>query len=242
MTASATDLVPVRCCECGNMFAVEIPTEGGDAHDQLDRMARSGKVRCNVCADAVEGKVKAAKIMAAENARLTSWQTLCPPEYQKDIEWGRKWAKHENMTKLEAWQFGERGLLVSGDNGHCKTRFMWKMLLREWNFGRTMNGLTHIDFRQTVTALAASDQRQMLEYVSALGAVQILFLDDLGKGRSTPASEEAFFELLNARLVKCLPTLFTTDLSVERLEAGFSDDYQRGLIRRILERCDQITF
>jgi DNA replication protein DnaC len=75
-----------------------------------------------------------------------------------------------------------------------------------------------------------------------LGKVQILFLDDLGKGRSTPASEEAFFELLNVRLVKCLPTLFTTDLAVERIEAGFSDEYSRGILRRILERVDLIEF
>jgi hypothetical protein len=205
-------------------------------------MARSGKVMCNPCADAREGKLAAAKIMASETARITSWQTLCPPEYQKDIEWSRKWAKRENLAKLTDWKFGERGLLVSGDNGHCKTRFMWKLMQREWNLGRTMNGLTHIGFRQRVTALAASDQAQMLAYVAALAKTQVLFLDDLGKGRATPASEEAFFELLNVRLVKRLPTLFTTDMTVERIEAGFSDDYNRGIMRRILERTDQITF
>jgi hypothetical protein len=242
MTAPANDLIPVRCCLCGAMFAVEIPSEDAPYHGEMERMARSGKVRCNTCAEAVAGKIKAAQIMASENARLTSWQTLCPPEYQKDIEWGRKWSKSENLAKLINWKYGERGLLVSGDNGHCKTRFMWKLLQREWNLGRTMNALTHVDFRATVTALAASEQRQMLEYVSALGKVQILFLDDLGKGRSTPASEEAFFELLNVRLVKCLPTLFTTDLAVERIEAGFSDEYSRGILRRILERVDLIEF
>ena len=242
MTDFATELVPIHCSDCKALFAVPIPAEDELGHDQMERMTRNGKVRCDTCDKNAKGSMEAATILARESARLTSWQTLCPAEFQKPIEWGRQSANRSNLVKLTDWTYGEKGLLVTGGPGRCKTRFIWHLLKREWNMNRTMNAVTHSGYRQTITALAATDQRQMLDWQVGLTRVQILFIDDLGKGRATPASEEGLFDLLDCRYRTGLPTVFTTNQQPEQIEASFSADYGPGIIRRVLDATKQIQF
>lgn len=236
-----TELVPVRCQLCKMPVAVEIPTEGEFFHEPILRVARLTAVH-DACGDRHDNEIKAAEIMTRETAKLCSWKTLCPPEYQKPIEWRYKSANRTNLNKVLAWQYGERGLLIYGEPGTCKTRFIWKLLEREWNNGRTMAMQSHTGFRQTVSALASADQQRMVNWIGGLIKVEILFLDDLGKGKSTPASEEAFFELIDSRMTMKRPVLFTSDMTTERIEGHFGEDYARGLMRRILERTEAIQF
>lgn len=236
-----SELVVVKCKLCHLPMTVELPDESEPYRPALERTARMVAVH-DACFDKWEGQIKAAKMLEAEIARLTSWQTLCPVEYQKPIDWNRKAANRGNLTKVMAWVFGERGLLISGDSGKCKTRFMWKLLEREWHANRTMAAHTHTNFRMMVSALFSNDQQKAVNFIAGLAKVQTLFIDDLGKGRATPASEEAFFNLLDCRMSTCLPTLFTTDLSLDAIEAHFTDEYSRGLMRRILERTEHVQF
>lgn len=239
----ATDLIPVRCPDCKAMFAVPVPQEGQLGHEQMDNMARSGRIRCETCDQNARGALEAATILARENARLTSWNTFCPDEFKKPIEWGRASAKRENMQKLEGWQFQPTGFLIMGGPGRCKSRFVWRLLDREWNInGRKINALGHTEFRYTVSALAASDSHKMLQWITGLGKVEILFIDDLGKGRATPASEEGLHDLLDLRYRTNLPTLYTSNLDPAQIEASFSPDYGQGIIRRILDTCQKIQF
>jgi hypothetical protein len=241
MTDTDTDPVPMLCNICHVPVLAVLPPEGTQYRPSLERTARTRIVH-DACFDAEAGKRRAAEILLRESERLTSWQTLCPLEYRKPLDWKFKGANRSLLSKVLAWTYGERGLLVSGDNGHCKTRFLWQLLRREWDAGRGIIEQAHAGFRMTVTALAASDQRRLLDWLAELAKVEILFIDDLGKGRATPASEEGIFNLLDARMRACLPILFTTDMALDRIEAGFSDDYARGVMRRILERCEQIEF
>lgn len=241
MTDTATELVPVPCKICKHPVVVELPSEETQYRDSLERSARLCAVH-NECFDAAEGAQKAALILQRDSARLTSWQTFCPKEFQKPIEWGRQSANRSNLAKLTDWTFGEKGLLVTGGPGRCKTRFLWRLLNREWDLGRKMNAIGHTEFRKTITALAASDSKKMLDWLGALGKVQILFIDDLGKGRATPASEEGLFDLLDLRMKNCLPTLYTSNLDPAQIEANFSQDYGAGIIRRVLDTTKQIEF
>jgi len=236
-----TELALVTCQICHGPVAVEIPSESELFHDDLLKVAKVCAVH-DVCYDRNEAQLQAARILKAEQDKLCSWKTLCPPEYQKPIDWSFKAAKRVNLTKLMAWTWGERGLLVTSGPGECKTRFMWKLLEREWDHGRTIAAVTHAGLRLNITALASADQAKCLSWVSDLNKVEILFVDDLGKGRATPASEEVFFNLLDSRMIACRPTLFTSDMTLDRIENVFSDDYSRGMMRRILERTEQIGF
>jgi len=238
-----SETVPIPCRICKKPVAAVLPPEGSFFREDLERLARTpfGIVH-NECFDAKTATLAAADIMAKENARLTSWKTLCPPEFQKPLRWKDTTANRTNLNKVLNWTYGERGLLVLGDNGLCKTRFMWRLLEREWNAGRTIAAHLHGQWRQTISTLAASDQGRALTFISDLAKVEILFIDDLGKGRATPASEEGFFTLIDARMRFCRPTLFTSNLTIESLDQHFSEEFAGSIQRRILDRCEVVTF
>jgi DNA replication protein DnaC len=105
-----------------------------------------------------------------------------------------------------------------------------------------MNALTHTEFRRICSTLAFADIKKAADWIVSLAKVQILFIDDLGKGRSTPASEEGFFDLLDARYKSNLPTLYTSNMEPAQIEAGFTEGYGPGLIRRVLDTTKQIEF
>lgn len=235
-----TELIPIPCQLCGVPVVVELDLDLKDS-PTLERWARKKLVHyeCNV---KHEARVSAAKLLEREAARQTSWNSFCPAEFQKPIDWTRRAANRSNSAKVMDWNFGEKGLLVTGDSGKCKTRFVWRLLNREWDEGKTLSAHTHVAFRQMSSALAAADSRKYLAWIAGLTKVDVLFIDDLGKGRATPASEEGFFDLLDKRMRDCKPTLFTTDMELERIERHFSDEYQRGLMRRILERTTLVEF
>lgn len=238
-----SEIVPIPCRICKQPVATVLPPDDSPFRASLERVARSplGVVH-NACLDSQKAIAVAADILARENARLCSWRTLCPPEFQKPIDWKYRSANRTNLNKILAWTFGEQGLLVNGGNGLCKTRFVWRLLEREWNAGRTIAAHTHGHLRQTISTLMASDQVRALSFVESVSKVEILFIDDLGKGRPTPASEEAFFDVLDFRMRNCRPTLFTTNLSVEALDQHFSEAFAGSLQRRIIDRCQLLEF
>lgn len=237
------ETVPILCRICKTPVAVELPAEGSFFREPLERLARAplGVVH-NECYDQQTATLEAAAILERENRRLTSWKTLCPPEFQKSLRWKDTKATRANLNKVLNWTYGERGLLVWGDNGLCKTRFMWRLLEREWNAGRTMAAHMHGQWRQMVTTLTFGDQGRALSFIESLAKTEILFIDDLGKGRATPASEEAFFDLLDSRMRFCRPTLFTSNLNAESLDRHFSTEFAGSIQRRIIDRCDVVEF
>lgn len=236
-----TEPVPVPCLICGQPVVLNLPPEGDMFRDAWERTARKNAVH-DACQDRQRLKLESAKILEAENHKLSSWQAFCPDEFKKNLDPKFHGYNAANFNKVMGWRYGERGLRVSGQAGRCKTRFIWKLLEREWQAGRSMTAHTHAHFRQTVTALAASDQRQLLTFVASCAAPDILFLDDLGKGRSTPAAEEIMFDLLDSRMAHCRPTLFTYDMQLDAIEAQITQAYQQGFMRRVLEKTDLVEF
>lgn len=238
---SETELVPVPCRLCKAPVAVELPADGEFFREELERVARLTAVH-NRCYDENEGRLKAAATLAWEKARMANWNKLCPDEFKKELNFKKKACNRNTYDRVMAWRVGENNLLLRGSSGKCKTRFAWKLLEREWNAGYTMAAHTHTELRMTLTSLASNDQPRCNVFVEQLSRADILFIDDLGKGRATPASEEAFFCLLDARMRDCKPTLFTSDLPLTALDAVWSDAYACGTMRRILERCEKIEF
>ncbi len=53
----------------------------------------------------------------------------------------------------------------------------------------------------------------------AVRTAPVLVLDDLGAQTGTPWADEKLFQLVNYRYNACLPTVFTTNLTVADLEA-----------------------
>ncbi|GMK85145.1 ATP-binding protein [Clostridioides difficile] len=73
------------------------------------------------------------------------------------------------------------------------------------------------------------------EIINNLSNIPLLILDDLGIERDTSYAREQVYNIINSRYLKCKPTIFTTNLSLEIIQNPNIDlEYQR-IYSRILE-------
>lgn len=78
------------------------------------------------------------------------------------------------------------------------------------------------------------NERQKL--IDDLQRYQLLVIDDLGTERDTQYTAEQVFNIVDTRLRSNLPTLITTNLSIEEMENTRDMQYHR-IYDRILEMC-----
>src|ERR1035437_5739625 len=72
---------------------------------------------------------------AARDTRLSEWIALCPREFRTSDEGGntslaRMDTEAPTWRQVLDWRYGNRGLLIRGDSGHCKTRAIWRVIRR----------------------------------------------------------------------------------------------------------------
>ena len=70
---------------------------------------------------------------------------------------------------------------------------------------------------------------------------QVLLLDDLGKGRLSPAAEELLYDLLDKRSERKLPVIWTANAVQGELHQMLSNDRGDAIIRRLSEFSTIIT-
>lgn len=183
-----------------------------------------------------------ARMMSEDEARCESWESLCPPEFQKELNCKAPGFHKGRLDRILAWKFGEVGLLVRGPTQRCKTRFIYQLLHREHISGRKVAAYLHSDFRRTISSLASSNSSDLARFVIKLVDVEILLLDDLGKGKATPAADESLFSLIDGRNRACRPTLFTMNGTLDTLASNISPEYREPLIGRIRAKTEEIVF
>ncbi len=226
----------VPCKICKAPVTVNIPS-GSYRHDVEKLLPLATHNRCY---DQKVNAQKAAQMFVDEKARLESWQAICPPEYRKALNWEKPKSNRDIYKSIMDWKFGPKGLLVTGATGYCKTRFVYKLLEREYLAGRKVQAYTHPEWRRMTSQFAESDMRAAGRFIAMLSKLDILFIDDLGKGRITPATEEAFEDLIDARAKFNRPTFFTTNCTKDSLLNMLSEDRGEAIIRRIVEFCTTI--
>lgn len=231
----------VECHVCGGPLVIQLPVEGHPMRSMLEKAACQSAAH-DACANARTQKLKAEAIMREQVRRLGDWRLICPAEFQKTINPQAKGYNKARHDMVWSWQYGEIGLRLVGPSGKCKSRFAYQLLGREFKAGRRVAGIMHGEFRSKISALGAVSSQQVFEFVSALAAVDILLMDDLGKGRATPAAEEAFYFLIDTRGKACKPTLYTMNTDLETFLAGCSEEYRQPLLRRIEDKTKLIQF
>lgn len=135
-----------------------------------------------------------------------------------------------------------RGLVVVGDTGKCKTRMLCQLAMNLAHIG------VKFSFMRSST-LAALVRQQYSDFepwaardeIKRLSRVPVLIVDDLGKQASSPAVEEAFFDLIEERTSQGLPVLVTANAKGAELERMMSADRGRPLIRRIRDYCTAVV-
>lgn len=229
------------CKDPTNLVRCVVPTEEKFGSEEIRKLTKIAVH--NECLDKLRAAKAAAHVLAMHKARIESWPAMCPAEFQKQIEFGGKSkAKEANLTGTLRWYYRPEGLRITGKTGLCKTRFMWKLLAREWNNGRKVIGFTHADFRSRITALASGDMTACNSYILDLTRSDILFIDDLGKGRRTPAAEEALFMVIDKRVRDNKPTMYTANMNIETFGEQCSEEFREPLVRRIEDNTIHLEF
>ncbi len=186
------------------------------------------------CYDGRERALAARRTFALQAAQGRSWKTLCPLEFHQRLQRlsGRRATL---LQKLDSWAFGPQGLYVCGPGQRCKTRFCWHVLKREFLAGRSIVALTHPELRQRLSALMSDSSRAAVDWLALLGRTDILFIDDLGKGHTTSASEEALYDLVDVRYRNRRPTIYTSEFDARQACARMSEERATAIVRRIME-------
>lgn len=128
------------------------------------------------------------------------------------------------------------GLLFYGSVGSGKTYLacsvanslieQYQISVKIRNFAQIINELQKSSFEFDKNA-----------YIESLVNTSVLILDDLGIERDTSYAKEQVYNIVNSRYLKQKPTIFTTNLSYEKIQnCKDSVEYQR-IYSRIIEMC-----
>ncbi|MBI2498374.1 MAG: hypothetical protein HYV75_10840 [Opitutae bacterium] len=154
------------------------------------------------------------------------------------------------IDRVRGWQFGPKGLLLSGPTGRGKTRALFDLYrrmahdgeheVRYWFAGDWFARL------QEEVRFGRDDARG---WVEATAAHPVVILDDLGQEAVTTAradwSASHFFRFLDLRIATGLPLLCSTNLTADEIAGKMSRGAgirQEPLIRRLLELTEVVKF
>lgn len=230
--------VEVPCKVCSLPVSVQVHR---DAHNRDIKALLKIAVH-NECHERLLNQEKSRAILNRQTAQAASFAVMCPKEFQKPITFNKVSATL--YDKVMAWDWKEgRGLYLHGRSGMCKTRFAWALVKREMmTFSKAVVAVTHTEFRYNVTLLSNAGAEPLASYMKRLQLCDILFIDDLGKGRITPAAEEALESLIDCRTRNNKPMLVTSNNSLESIAKLFGPECAEPIVRRLTDYCESIKF
>lgn len=229
------------CKICGKKVAVTLPEEDNPFFENVLSIAKNAAAHSE-CIAQLKASKRATEILKHESKRSADWEMICPVEFRKEINHTNKAFRSSRYTQVLSWRPQEKGLYICGHSGQCKTRYMFAMLAREFKEGRKIMAYMHSDLRIRLTSLASADQMSFQKFVDSILQVEILFIDDFAKGRSTPAADEATFSIIDGRSRMLRPTLYTSNLSIADAVKAFPGDFQVPLMRRLTETTTELSW
>lgn len=212
-----------------------------------------------ICPDCSESRLeiqKQAKDRARRKVRAAEWCKLCPKDYRY-TDWRRPELSKACIDLALNWVPGNplHSLCLHGPSGFGKTRAAFHILSRlhdsgwgvgalhagdAWDLGDDIRGLS-----SACRAIHDDDPKISQGAREALAwgrKCSILLLDDIGKERAdgktlmlSEAVSEAFFSLIEFRVSRQLPTIWTCNSDAETLLARFGQDRGGPLMRRLFD-------
>lgn len=144
--------------------------------------------------------------------------------------------------EAHAWRYGPKGLILIGPTGACKTRIAFSLLRREYMAGRSVG---YLNASTLATRLAAASHRHYGgdgELLENWETVDLLLIDDLGKGGIGDRHEASMFGLVDARAMAGRPIFTTQNAGSKALTEAMAPDRAEPFIRRLREFNTVITF
>lgn len=179
--------------------------------------------------------------------REGAWKRVTPAEYREPWDWAKADPRcnRAEIERVWNWQRGPRGLYIIGRTGLCKTRALHVLLRRLIvEEKRNVKLITGVQFAAEAAA-AFGDPSTTKRWLREFTEVPTLAIDDVAK-RWTPATEDAFFEIVDARTSNQKPLLLTSNYTADHLrtmskargEAAVARDMIEPILRRLRDYCD----
>lgn len=164
------------------------------------------------------------------------WLKLCPPLYA-DTSLDKLPSKARSISHIVLdWQYGAKGLFLSGESRSGKTRLTWlllkRLILKEHIPCMAFDGIGW----GLAVSRAFGDPATTEAWLNKICSCPLLFLDDLFKFKITEAQEVALIGLLERRPAWRLPTIITTNTTGKSLLKRMSDSGIADRAEPILER------
>jgi DNA replication protein DnaC len=150
----------------------------------------------------------------------------------QDEAWLRR---RPQYAQVMAWEYGPRGLLLIGETGCQKTRLAFLLLRREHMAGRNVGYLPAVSFGAMLKAAANRKFGGDGVLLAAWKKVDLLLIDDLGKGGIGDLHEPEMYSIFEARSMARLPTITTQNVGGKDLAAAMSEDRGAPFRRRLQE-------
>lgn len=136
----------------------------------------------------------------------------------------------------------QKGLYLHGSFGSGKTYLIAAMLNE---LAKKGTDITIVYYPELLRKLKEAFETDFASRIDKLKKVDVLFLDDIGAESVTPwARDEILGTILQYRMDASLPTFFTSNLTIDELEAHLSSTksgVEKVKARRIIERIKQLT-
>jgi len=172
--------------------------------------------------------------------KAAAWENVCIAQSYRETDFDLLPNKIKAAQVL-AWKYGSKGLLVTGPTRAGKTRACWLLLRRVWDEGHSVRAFDGIGWFLAVKTAFMDENTE--RWLRDLVRVDVLFLDDIFRGRMTEAQDMALWGILERRTTAGKPVIITTNATSETLrEKVGGGDQLDPIISRIKEFCNVITF
>jgi len=195
-----------------------------------------GMTTCPSCRQASIDETAAKDAAVKRQRAVEAWGRQCPALFQA-TDPAR--LNQKMLAKVMAWQFGPKGLLVSGPSDRGKTRAMF-LLLRRLAVDELRDVVVFHDNEFAHQCARAFGDQTGEAWVEKICKASVVFFDDIGKFKLTERVESELFGIVASRTAWMRPTLWTTNFKGEELASKLSPDRGVPLVRRLKEFCEGI--
>lgn len=175
--------------------------------------------------------------------RERRWKEYCPARFQK-LTVALLPCSTKVISQVLSFPIETEGLRIVGPTGTGKTRMAWEALRVSYLSGVSILALDGMDFGSRASAAYRDGTER--DFFWRMIERQILFIDDLGKGKMTARVLEALFTVVDRRGNENKPILTTMNYTAESFEAKLlreeaDPETVAALLRRMNENMTTIA-
>jgi DNA replication protein DnaC len=210
------------------------------------------QLHCDACVDAEKLRVAVAERSRREEEQeretREAWDAICPSEFRTRFEGGatdveRLEREQPALREIMRHPHGSRGLILRGTTGAAKTRCMYRLLRSRFILTPRPSIIAMTSGRFDREARDAAGNFTLTQWFKRMAKADLLFIDDLGKGKWGPGTAGQLWEIVDDRCANGLPIFITTNFPGDKLAGvlGLDGDTAAPLLRRLREHCNVIV-